>query len=138
VYNNSFSSVFEYEEAILEEKIDWESVIGERCPLCGRTMKLLGHSDYHMTLRYGDITQETVGREYFEALSRIEHRYADVLNNRAMEEQKTDPLKILADLVRLIANRSLDDPSVSPIARAIIKRIQRIEADILCLFPVCS
>jgi hypothetical protein len=29
--------VFEYEEAILEEKIDWESVIGERCPLCGRT-----------------------------------------------------------------------------------------------------
>jgi site-specific recombinase XerD len=101
-------------------------------------MKLLGHSDYHMTLRYGDITQETVGREYFEALSRIEHRYTDVLNNRAMEEQKTDPLKILADLVRLISNRSLDDPSVSPIARAIIKRIQRIEADILCLFPVCS
>ena len=35
IYDNSFSSVFEYEESFKQEKIDWRSVIGERCPLCG-------------------------------------------------------------------------------------------------------
>ena len=35
VYDNSFSSVFEYEEAFAQEKIDWRSVVGKSCPLCG-------------------------------------------------------------------------------------------------------
>jgi hypothetical protein len=38
-------------------------------------MKLLGHRDFRMTLRYTQIVDETVGREYFEALSRIAGRY---------------------------------------------------------------
>jgi len=29
--------VFEYEEAFKAEKIDWRSVVGERCPLCDQT-----------------------------------------------------------------------------------------------------
>jgi len=36
VYNNSFSSVFEYEEAFQLGKIDWASAVGKVCPLCGR------------------------------------------------------------------------------------------------------
>ena len=35
VYDNSFSSVFEYEEAFWKGKIDWESVLRGQCPLCG-------------------------------------------------------------------------------------------------------
>ncbi len=38
-------------------------------------MRLLGHRDYRMTLRYTKIVDETVGREYFEALSRVAERY---------------------------------------------------------------
>ena len=38
-------------------------------------MRLLGHRDQRMTLRYTRIADETVGREYFEALSRISERY---------------------------------------------------------------
>lgn len=36
MYNNSFSSVFEYEEAFQLGKIDWGSAVGKICPLCGR------------------------------------------------------------------------------------------------------
>ena len=32
-------------------------------------MKLLGHRDYRMTLRYTEITLETVGDEYYAALT---------------------------------------------------------------------
>lgn len=35
VYDNSFSSVFEYEEAFRTGKIDWEPVLRGVCPLCG-------------------------------------------------------------------------------------------------------
>lgn len=36
-YHNSFRSVWEYEEAVLKEKIDWKSVIGPYCPVCGES-----------------------------------------------------------------------------------------------------
>lgn len=36
---------------------------------------LLGHKDIRMTLNYAAITQETVRREYFEALAKIHSRY---------------------------------------------------------------
>lgn len=38
-------------------------------------MKLLGHRSYHTTLRYAAVTQETVGREYFQALDHLAQRY---------------------------------------------------------------
>lgn len=38
-------------------------------------MKLLGHRDYRMTLRYTEITLETVGDEYQAALTKMEKRY---------------------------------------------------------------
>jgi hypothetical protein len=37
VYDNRFSSVFEYEDSFIEKKIDWRSVVGEACPVCGQT-----------------------------------------------------------------------------------------------------
>jgi len=38
-------------------------------------MKLLGHHSLRMTLRYAEITQETVVKEYYEALTQIEQTY---------------------------------------------------------------
>lgn len=35
VYDNSYSSIWHYDRAIRAEEIDWRSVIGEVCPLCG-------------------------------------------------------------------------------------------------------
>jgi hypothetical protein len=101
-------------------------------------MKLLGHNNYHMTLRYADITQKTDGREYFEALSRIEHRYADNINVSIPQGQDTDPVKILSDVERLIQKRCADENSAYPLARAVIKRIRKIQSDIQHLFPAHS
>ena len=98
-------------------------------------MKLLGHKDYHMTLRYTEITQETVGKEYFEALARLEHRYADPLNTDDHVTQETDPDKMLRDVIHLIQKRSADDNTLKTVVRSIIKRIQRIRANIQKLFP---
>ncbi|MCC6808527.1 MAG: tyrosine-type recombinase/integrase [Deltaproteobacteria bacterium] len=39
-------------------------------------MKVLGHKDHKMTLRYTAISDDTVCREYLEALSRVAERYA--------------------------------------------------------------
>jgi hypothetical protein len=36
LYNNRFSSLFEYEEEFGSGKIDWTSAVGDLCPLCGR------------------------------------------------------------------------------------------------------
>jgi site-specific recombinase XerD len=62
-------------------------------------MKLLGHRDYRMTLRYTAVTQETVGREYFDALEQLETRYAQ-LRNAPGRPGDFDPVKALDDVVR--------------------------------------
>ena len=96
-------------------------------------MKLLGHNDHRMTLRYTAITQETVGKEYFEALSRLEHRYVHLLDYQSLKHD--NPPKLLADCIHLIQNFSADDQSIKTVSRTIIKRIQRIQADLEKLFP---
>ncbi|XXF81406.1 hypothetical protein P2318_17105 [Myxococcaceae bacterium GXIMD 01537] len=52
-------------------------------------MKLLGHRDYRMTLRYTEITLETVGSEYHAALAKLESRYRLALTKTA--PTKLDP-----------------------------------------------
>lgn len=96
-------------------------------------MKLLGHNDHRMTLRYAEITQETAAKEYFEALSRIEQRYAEVLNNEISSD--INPIKMLDDAAHLIQNWSAEDNSIKTVTRSIVKRIQRIQRDIHQLFP---
>jgi len=96
-------------------------------------MKLLGHTDHRMTLRYAEITQETVIEEYFQALLRLEHHYSEILNDHTPQE--TDPAKMLSDVVHLIQNLSADDNTIKTFSRSIIKRIQRIQTDIQKLFP---
>jgi site-specific recombinase XerD len=63
-------------------------------------MKLLGHRDYRMTLRYTAIADETVGREYFEALSRVAERYDLFAAEPELGPKPFDPLKALDGVIR--------------------------------------
>lgn len=94
-------------------------------------MKLLGHRDYRMTLRYAEITQEAVGKEYFEALTEIEKRYQSKLT--AGPTDAFDPIKAIADTVRWLKKEiDLDDSSKS-IVRSVSKRLDRAKRDIAIL-----
>ena len=95
-------------------------------------MKLLGHTDHRMTLRYAEITQESVSKEYFEALARLEHRYAHILHCETPHD--ANPLKMLDDVVHLIQKLGSDN-APKAIVRSLVRRIQRIQATILSLFP---
>jgi site-specific recombinase XerD len=89
-------------------------------------MKLLGHRDYKMTLRYSAITQETVGKEYFDALSNLEKEYHLPLRSKASSD--VDPIVILADLKRWLRKSCAQDYPRR--TAAIIKRIERLQNDI--------
>jgi hypothetical protein len=63
-------------------------------------MKLLGHRDHRMTLRYTQIADATVHREYFEALDHIAGRYA--LTPADLEAVEIDPSTLLIDAIRWV------------------------------------
>lgn len=92
-------------------------------------MRLLGHRDHRMTLRYAAITQETVRKEYFEALPHIESRYRDALR---ASTQPTDfhPVKNLLDVAHWIRKHIVLDPTSHRIARSLLKRLGRIQIDL--------
>jgi len=93
-------------------------------------MKLLGHRDYRMTLRYAAITQETTGREYLEALAKLAARYADAALVPATTTE-FDPLKALSELIAWAKKRVADEELYdAQLARSVTKRLVRIRADI--------
>jgi site-specific recombinase XerD len=93
-------------------------------------MKLLGHRDYRMTLRYAAITQETTGREYLEALANLQTRYADAALVPAPLGQ-FDPLKALSELIAWTKKRLADDDlRDEQLARSLTKRLLRIRTDL--------
>jgi len=87
-------------------------------------MKLLGHRDYRMTLRYTAITQQTVGREYFEALSHVQSRYGPAVC--ASGHSEPDPTKMVSDLIRWIHVHTTD----RSLATRLRKRLERILTDL--------
>ncbi len=100
-------------------------------------MRLLGHRDIKMTLRYTAITQETVRTEYFEALSRIQTKYSTKLLP-ADTLPPTDPIKMLLDVERWTRSHSTKTVSEKRAAIAIAKRIQRIQLALKALFQDSS
>ncbi len=71
-------------------------------------MKLLGHANYQMTLRYADTIQETVSKEYLEALTELEKRNQEKLCATGVE--MFVPAQAIADVVRwLTKNTALVD-----------------------------
>lgn len=85
-------------------------------------MKLLGHRDYRMTLRYTAITQETVGREYFDALGQLEARYAQL--RAATRYGDFDPVKALDEVARWAKG------AIGADGQALVKRIGRVRDSI--------
>lgn len=99
-------------------------------------MKLLGHRDHRMTLRYAAITQETVRTEFFEALLRNEKKYNSHPQQGHDPKSQADPLKALSDVKRWISKRSAGPlASTKHAALALNKRIDRIQISMTALFP---
>jgi len=88
-------------------------------------MRLLGHRDFHMTLRYAAITPEVVRAEFDQALAQLEKRY-----RVAPPEQPApfEPLKVLADLVRWTQNSLASDQPRQ--VRGVVRRIRRLRSDL--------
>lgn len=91
-------------------------------------MRLLGHRDYRMTLRYAAITDETIVTEFNEALRRNSERYGPAA--RPPAPPSADPLAHLNDLIRLVQRRSTDDSLDPDRTRTLVKRIRRLHAGI--------
>jgi site-specific recombinase XerD len=92
-------------------------------------MKLLGHRDQRMTMRYAQIADETVGREYFEALARVSARYAAV---GAASEVVSDPLELLQDVIRWLT-KELCVGRTERHARLLVRRLEAARADLATL-----
>jgi hypothetical protein len=99
-------------------------------------MKLLGHRDWRMTLRYAEITQEAVGKEYFEALTEIENRYHTHFS--AKRADLFNPIKAIADVIRWLKNNVASNASANNSVRLLTKRLERArkEIDALCASEV--
>ncbi len=99
-------------------------------------MKLLGHHDYRMTLRYTSIADETVGREYFEALSRIAERYELLGIQSQPDASAFDPVAALTDIVRWITTEvsavaeCSRDAKLIHDANLVIRRLQGTHDDL--------
>ena len=92
-------------------------------------MRLLGHRDIRMTLRYAAITQELIKKEYFQALPKMEARYRDAL--RAIPSSRDfDPIKSLADTSLWIRKNIATQATSQRIPRSLLKRLARIQADL--------
>lgn len=92
-------------------------------------MKLLGHRDQRMTMRYAQIATETVGREYFEALSRVSERYASI---GAAATLVHDPLELLQNVIRWLA-KELCVGRTERQARLLIRRLEAARDDLEAL-----
>jgi hypothetical protein len=63
-------------------------------------MRLLGHRDYRMTLRYAAITPETIGDEYQKALAQLATKYRIPPPTPSPPEGANDPDPLLERLAR--------------------------------------
>jgi site-specific recombinase XerD len=88
-------------------------------------MRLLGHRDYRMTLRYTAITLETIGDEYAKALAQLANKYR-LPTPMPAHVPATDPDELLDHLARWLRNHV---PSRSSV-RALLKRIDRLRHEV--------
>jgi site-specific recombinase XerD len=91
-------------------------------------MKLLGHRDYRMTLRYTQIVDETVGREYFEALARIAGRY-EIPSDRPADIADLDPAVLVHGAVSWITKNLCGGP-LERKARLLVRRLEQARDDL--------
>lgn len=75
---------------------------------------LLGHRDIRMTLNYAAVTQETVRREYFTALSKIQSRYEVASYPLQVPDLKVGVMRAFYDVNGAIKKFSQEHPVDSP------------------------
>jgi site-specific recombinase XerD len=96
-------------------------------------MRLLGHTDYRMTLRYAAITDSTVFAEFASALAHNAERYPD-LAPTPTAPSAADPLMALPDLIRYLHKRAADDNLERATARSLVQRLRRLRTDLRKFF----
>ena len=99
-------------------------------------MKLLGHRDYRMTLRYTQIVDETVGREYFEALGRIAARY-QLHSGTPADIADMDAVGLVQSAIAWIRKNLCHGPSERR-ARLLARRLQQVRDDLTHLASSAS
>jgi site-specific recombinase XerD len=87
-------------------------------------MRLLGHRDYRMTLRYAAITPETVADDYHKALTQLATKYR--LARQPAAEPVSDPDQLFHGLFCWLRKHI----SSGPVQRALLKRLERLQHDI--------
>ncbi len=93
-------------------------------------MRLLGHKDYRMTLRYAAISQETVRHEYFAALENLKLPIPSTAQNSPKARTPSD---ILDEAIHAISKIALDKKLPSPVHRQIEKRLRRVAKTLLAI-----
>jgi site-specific recombinase XerD len=96
-------------------------------------MRLLGHRDHHMTLRYTAITPETVSNEYDKALAQLATKY-QLPARKPVAESAPEIGRILDDLSRWLRKHLSSRHSL----RALLKRVERLRNDVQRLMPSTS
>jgi site-specific recombinase XerD len=91
-------------------------------------MRLLGHKDYRMTLRYAAVTDETVLIEYAAALDKSARRYET--RPATAPEPNLDPAKQLTELARLLHGRVAGHELNPTKARQLIRRLRQLAREI--------
>ena len=90
-------------------------------------MKLLGHRHYQMTLRYAEITSETVTTEYAKAVENIEQRYKLSPSCRVVNAA---PERALTDFARYVLSQVEDHALDRGKAIVLIRRLRRLNSAI--------
>ena len=93
-------------------------------------MRLLGHTDYRMTLRYTAIADSTVAAEFAQALQRNAERYPSVIRATPPSSSTPDPMKTLSDVAKYVQKRTEDDALDRQTGRALVRRLRRLRADL--------
>ena len=92
-------------------------------------MGLLGHRDYHMTLRYAAVTPELVGKEYAQAFDHLATRYH--LPPPLLPEAESSPAEMLDHLGRWLRKHAPTHPALRPL----LKRLARLSVEFERLPP---
>lgn len=90
-------------------------------------MRLLGHRDYRMTLRYAAVTDETVRTEYDAALANVATRYQRQQALATAHPAVPRTALLLRDAARQIASHLRDQSIHDPQAHALIARLRRLD-----------
>lgn len=99
-------------------------MLGAGMSLLG-VMRLLGHRDYHMTLRYAAITPEVVDDEYTKALAKLATKY-QLAARHPVDAEAPAPGDLLDQLARWL-RKHVTSP---PLLKALLMRIERLRREV--------